>query len=240
MGLKKLMEFDTTQQNWLIISIGVAVILVTLSTVFLLMWLRLERWQVRKIGHMIVNTVAAFFPYMYTNFFDLLISLILAIGTLLILSVIPQIQILQRIFIKCSRKESFPWELFINSVLMGITMVLILWFFKDNLFVFTGAYLIISLGDGLGEMIGRPYGRIKYRIFNAKSLEGTMAVFVGSFVGLIIALGANLMLRLPGVWWKIVLVAFIAMVVEACSFWFFDNITLPISVSLSLYLLFLI
>jgi dolichol kinase len=189
---------------------------------------------------MIVNTVAAFYPYLFENFFDLLISLIIAIGILLILSAIPQIQILQRIFVMCSRKENFPWELFVNSVLMGIAMILILWFFKDNLFVFTAAYLAVSLGDGLGEMVGRPYGKIKYRIFNAKSLEGTIAVFIGSFIGLIIALGVNLMLGLPGVWWKIVVVASIATVVETCSFWFFDNITLPASVAVSLYYLFLV
>lgn len=231
---------DTTQQDWLIICLAVLIILVTLSSVFIFKMFGLERWQVRKIGHMFVNTVAAFYPYLFTNFFDLIISLIIAIVILLLLSAIPPIRFLQRIFTMCSREENFPWELFINSVLMGITMVLILWFFRLNLFVFTAAYLTVSLGDGLGEMIGRPFGRIKYRIFSNKSLEGSFAVFVGSFLGLIIALGTNAMLGSASVWWKISVVALIAMVIEAFSISFSDNIALPTAVAVSLYLLFLI
>ena len=208
--MEKTMEFNIAQQDWLMISIGILIILVTLSTVFILKLFKLERWQIRKIGHMIVNCVAAFYPYLYGNFYDLLISVSIAIGVLLILSAIPKLHVLQRIFKMCSRDENFPWELFINAVLMGIVMISIAWFsaYKDSLFIFTAAYLSVSFGDGLGEMIGRPFGKIKYKIFSEKSLEGSIAVFLGSFVGLIIALGANLMLGDPNVWWKIPIVAF--------------------------------
>ena len=236
------LSVEIAPHNWLMISIAVLIILATLSTVFILKIFGLERWQIRKIGHMIVNAVAAFYPLLFTNFFDLLISLAVAIGVLLILSAIPPIWFLQRIFTMCSRKENFPWELFINAILMGITMLLILWFFKEEerLFVFTAAYLTVSLGDGLGEMIGRPFGKLKYKIFNQKSVEGSLAVFVGTFIGLIIAFGTYQMLVLSGVWWKIVVVTIIAMIIEAFSFSFIDNVTLPAVVAVSLYLLFLL
>ena len=235
------LSLDTAPYDWLMISIAVLIILATLSTVFILKIFGLERWQIRKTGHMIVNAVAAFYPLLFDSFFDLLISLAIAIGILLILSAIPPIRYLQRIFTMCSRKENFPWELFINAIFMGITMILILWFFRENIFVFTAAYLAVSLGDGFGEMIGRPFGRIKYKIFSDKSLEGSLAVFLGSFIGLIIACGTNdAMLGEVGVWWKILVVALIAMVVEAFSFSFSDNVTLPAAVAVSLYLLFLL
>jgi dolichol kinase len=240
--MEEKMDFVTSQQDWLMISIGVLIILVTLSTVFILKLFKLERWQIRKIGHMIVNCVAAFYPYLYGNFFDLLISVTIAIGVLLILSAIPKVHVLQRIFKMCSRDENFPWELFINAVLMGIVMITIAWFsaYKDSLFIFTAAYLSVSFGDGLGEMIGRPYGKIKYKIFSDKSLEGSIAVFFGSFVGVVIALGVNLMLGDPNVWWKIPIVAFAVMTVEALSFSFSDNLTIPGTVAGLLYLLFLL
>lgn len=234
------MLFDTTQQDWSMISIGVLIILASLSVVFVLKLLGLERWQIRKIGHIIINFVAAFYPYLFVNMFDIYISIMIAIGILLVLSAIPQVRILQRIFIMCARKESFPWELLINSVLLGIAMLAILWIFQDTLFVFAAAYLAVSLGDGLGEMVGRPYGKIRYKIFNEKSVEGSLAVLLGSFAGLIIALGENMMLGLPGVWWKIIVVAFIVMIVEAFSFSFSDNVTIPAAVAASLYLLFLL
>ncbi len=236
------MLLDPTQQDWLMISIGVIIIILSLCTVFVMKLLNWERWQIRKIGHIIINFIAAFYPLLFVNLFDVLISILIAIGILLILSAIPQIRMLQRIFIMCARKETFPWELLINSVLMGIAMLTILWFFREDekLFVFTAAYLTVSLGDGLGEMIGRPYGKVRYKIFNEKSLEGTLAVLLGSFVGLIIAFGEAGLFGLPGVWWKIIVVSLIAMVVEAFSFSFSDNVALPAAVAVSLYLLFLL
>jgi len=234
------MIIDATHQDWVMIGISIIIIFATLSTVFLLKLIGLERWQIRKIGHMVINTVAAFFPLLFENFIDLIITLSIAIGFLLLLSAIPKIRILQRIFMMCSRKESFPWELFINAVVMGIAMLLILWFFRDNLFVFTAAYLTVSLGDGLGEMIGRPYGRIKYKIFNEKSLEGSVAVFVGTLVGLIIAIAIGHMLGEVGVLWKIIVIALMATIVEAFSVWFLDNITLPATVAIAMYLFFLL
>ncbi len=234
------MEFSTTNLDWAIISIAVVIMLATVNVVFILKLMGLERWQIRKIGHTILNTVAAFIPYLFTNIFDLFLALIITIGTLLLFSLIPQIRILQRIFFLCSRNDNSPWELFINSTLMGAVMLLILWFFQDNLFVFTAAYLTVSLGDGLGELIGKPFGSIKYKILSEKSLEGSLGVLFGSLLGITIALAVNSMLGWPGVWWKIIVVAVISMIVEALSFSFIDNITLPSSVTLALYLLFLL
>ena len=65
-------------------------------------------------------------------------------------------------------------------------------------------------------------------------------VFFGSFVGLIIALATNLMLGDPNVWWKIPIIAFAVMIVEAFSFSFSDNLTIPGTVAGLMYLLFLL
>ncbi|MHA1516366.1 MAG: hypothetical protein ACTSPF_12585 [Candidatus Heimdallarchaeaceae archaeon] len=217
-------------------------ITVTVNSIFVLKALGCKRWQIRKIGHMILFTVAAFFPYFFNNLFDIYVSVLLALGLFLFLSAIPQVQYLQRIFKMCSREERNPWELFFNSIFTSIILLVFLWFFKDEalLFIFTAAYLTMSLGDGLGEMIGRPFGRIKYKIFSEKSLEGSLAVFVGTAIAVTISLAVNSMIMLPGVWWKILVTAVVGAIVEALSYKFLDNATLPGITALMLYLLFVL
>jgi len=234
------LSFSTTELNWIAISVGIVVIFLTINVVFVLKALKLERWQIRKIGHMILNTIVAFFPLFFANILDIFITLAIAIGILLILSAIPQIRIFQRIFILCSRQEDNPWELFINAVLMGTTMILILWFFRTDVYVFTAAYLTVSLGDGLGEMIGRPYGKIKYKIFAEKSLEGSLGVLVGTCIGVVVGLAIGSLLLVPGTWWKIIVITLVGVIVEALSYIFLDNLTLPASIAVCIYLLFLI
>ncbi len=47
----------------------------------------------------------------------------------------------------------------------------------------------LSLGDGLGGLVGRRFGRIRYRLpwSKAKTVEGTLAVAVFSAVGIVLA-----------------------------------------------------
>ena len=236
------MEFDITQVDWIRDLVALLVLIVTVNSVFLLKAVGCKRWQIRKIGHMILHIVVAFFPYFFDNLFDIYVSVLLALGLYLILSAIPQVQYLQRIFKMCSREETNPWELFFNSIFTTVTLLVLLWFLKDQnlLFIFTAAYLTMSLGDGLGEMIGRPFGRIKYKIFSEKSLEGSLAVFVGTAIAVTVSLAVNSMIMLPGVWWKILVVAVVGAVVEAFSYKFLDNATLPGITALMLYLLFIL
>jgi len=236
------MEFDITQVDWIRDLVAFLVIIVTVNSIFLLKAVGCKRWQIRKIGHMILHIVVAFFPYFFNNLFDIYVSVGLALGLFLILSAIPQVQLLQRIFKMCSREETNPWELFFNSIFTAVTLLVLLWFLKDQnlLFIFTAAYLTMSLGDGLGEMIGRPFGRIKYKIFSEKSLEGSLAVFVGTAIAITISLAVNSMIMLPGVWWKILVTAVVGAVVEAFSYRFLDNATLPGFTALMLYLLFVL
>ncbi len=234
------LSFNTIDPNWIAIIVGVVVIFLTINIVFLLKALKLERWQIRKVGHMILNCIAAFFPLFFENVFDIFFTLAIAIGILFLLSAIPQIRLLQRILILCSRDDDKPWLLFINAIFMGTTMILILWFFKTDVYVFTAAYLSVSLGDGLGELIGRPYGKKRYKIFAEKSLEGSMGVLVGTCIGVVVGLTIGSLILLPGAWWKIIVISFIGMTFEALSYLFLDNLTLPASIAVSIYLLFLI
>ena len=128
-------------------------------------------------------------------------------------------------------------QMVMNSTITSITVLIVYVLFLDKPYVFTAAFLSVSLGDGLGEMIGRPYGKIKYRIFEERSLEGSIAVFLGTAASIFVALAVNKMIAVD-IWWKIIVIALIGTIVEACNYRFMDNVTLPVSIAIMLYLLF--
>ncbi len=232
------MEFDTTQVDWVFVIIASVISFAVLSLIFVLKMLKFKRWQVRKLGHMFLHFYVAFLPYFFTNIFDVIIVLLLVIGTLSILSLLPPFRIFQRIYDECTREGEQKWLLIVNSLSTGIVVLVIFLVFHDKLYIFSSAVLSVSLGDGMGEMIGRPYGRIKYKIFEERSLEGSLCVLIGIFVSIIIAFGFHSMLNATGFWWKAVVVSAIGTIVEACNYRFIDNTTLPISIALALFLLF--
>ncbi len=232
------MEFDTTQVDWVFVTIAVAISIIVISIIFILKKLKFKKWQIRKLGHMSLHFYVAFIPYFFTNIFDVIIVVLLVVGILSLLSFIPPIRYLQRLYDDCTREGEKKWLLIVNSFSTGFVVLIIFLVFHDKLYIFTSAVLSVSLGDGMGEMIGRPYGRIKYKIFEERSLEGSLCVLIGIFVSLIIAFGFHSMLSVTGFWWKAVVVSIIGTIVEACNYKFIDNTTLPFSIALALFLLF--
>ena len=180
------MNFDPAQLNWVFVVVSLIVVYLTLGSVYLLAYLNYKPWQVRKISHMILHTVLAFFPYFVDNLFDLIITLSITLILLLILSLIPQIQFVPKIIEKCTREGDSNMQMVLNSTITSIAVLLVYVLNLDRPYVFTAAFLSVSLGDGLGEMIGRPYGKIKYRIFEERSLEGSIAVFFGTAVSIVV------------------------------------------------------
>lgn len=231
------MIFDPTQLNWVFVVVSLIVVFLTLGSVYLFAYLNYERWQVRKLSHMILHAVLAFFPYFIDNLFDLIITLGITMVLLLVLSLIPQIQFIPKIIEKCTREGDNNIQMIINATITSIAVLLVYVLFLEKPYVFTAAFLSVSLGDGLGEMIGRPYGKIKYRIFEERSLEGSIAVFVGTMLSIFVALAVNKMLAVD-IWWKIIVIALIGTIVEACNYKFSDNVTLPAIIALMMYLLF--
>jgi len=231
------MIFDPSQLNWVFVVVSLIVVFLTLSSVYLFAYLNYKPWQVRKLSHMILHAVLAFFPYFINNLFDLIITLSITMALLLVLSLIPQIQFVPKIIEKCTREGDKNMQLVMNITLTSIAVLIVYVLFLDKPYVFTAAFLSVSLGDGLGEMIGRPYGKIKYHIFEERSLEGSIAVFVGTAISIFVALAVNKLIAVD-IWWKIIVIALIGTIVEACNYRFIDNVTLPAIIALMMYLLF--
>ncbi|MHA1408609.1 MAG: hypothetical protein ACTSSG_14685 [Candidatus Heimdallarchaeaceae archaeon] len=230
------MIFDTTTVDWAIVWIAIPIILASLSTVFVLKAMNFTKWQVRKIGHMIVHFVAAFLPYMFHNVFDIIVTILIVLGLLVLISLLPKIRFIPRIYDECTREGENIRDLVINSLLTSVTVAaLFLWLQKEHMYIYTAAVLSVSLGDGMGEMIGRPFGKIRYKIFETRTLEGSIAVFIGIYISLIVAFGYNLLLATPGFWWKSLIISFIGTIIEACNYKFLDNAILPMTMAVIIY-----
>lgn len=97
------------------------------------------------------------------------------------------------------------------------------------------ALLCLSLGDGVGGMVGRRFGTFEYRIGRAKpkSVEGSLAVFGAAAVGVVVAatvLGVHVP---PTTVWVIAAVAAIAEAVAPRSS---DNALVPAAAFAAAYL----
>ncbi len=109
-------------------------------------------------------------------------------------------------------------------------------------------------GDGFADIVGRAWGKRKYKIFTEKSREGTLAMFVFSFCFTFVLLGifflgmmdgflqyvagtglyppnfnpANLVL-------PVLIISLVATLVEACSPRQFDNLLVPAFVFITIW-----
>jgi phytol kinase len=98
----------------------------------------------------------------------------------------------------------------------------------------------MAYGDASAALIGEKYGKRHYRIFAKKSLEGSIAMFLASFISFAVSLLffsvwysfpiSNVILAALGV-------AFVAALAESLSPLGFDNITVPLLSALTFLIL---
>ena len=103
-------------------------------------------------------------------------------------------------------------------------------FFASKPYIIAAGILPMAYGDASAAIIGEKYGRTSYRVFAKKSVEGSGAMFLVSFLSLEVSFFffASLYLLPIAVLTLAALgVAFIVTLVEALSPLGFDNIAVP-------------
>ncbi|MDQ7038130.1 MAG: SEC59/DGK1/VTE5 family protein [Aquificota bacterium] len=85
---------------------------------------------------------------------------------------------------------------------------------------------VLSVGDSLSTLVGRAFGRNPVFFNPAKSWEGTIAFFFGVYLVMLPFLGAE----------RALLLGLVASLVEAVRTGMDDNLTLPVTGSLVVYL----
>lgn len=233
------MIFDPTHVDWIIVVVFVPIFYLSFWLPFLLKRLKFPEWFTRKSSHITVNVASALLPIFLTNLFDFVVTFFTLLAIVIITSYIPQIKMMTRVYEGNLRKDEKSLFFTISTVLSIVTLWIIMFVFHDMKYIIMAAYLAVVLGDGAGEIIGKPLGKIKYKIFVEKSLEGSIAVFVGIALSIAIALVSYDLMTITNIW-KIFVIAIIGTIAEALTYVGLDNATVPLSVAVSLYLFMLI
>ena len=111
-------------------------------------------------------------------------------------------------------------------------MVIITQFIPNAVYACGLGIFALSFGDGLAALIGKRYGKYTPRLYDNKSVAGTLACITFAFFGM--ALVSLLMGHIVSAW-KLLVLGTLAAVIELFSGdW--DNIAIPIPVMLVAYL----
>ncbi len=181
----------------------------------------------RKITHIGAGSVIAFLPlysdldwskYLNVTIFVVWIALLIYKG----LFANPEDEAVKTMTRTGDRRELLKGPLYfvIVATICGTL------FYKS----FPGIVAMATLGwgDGVAPIVGSKYGRLKYKIFSDKSFEGSLSMFIFAFaaslffVWLVLPSFVNIS--------RILLLAFVATIVEGCSPKEVDNILIPVAV----------
>lgn len=116
-------------------------------------------------------------------------------------------------------------------------LILALITFKNVEYSYIGALgiLIMGYGDGFAAVIGVKYGKNKFEVLgNEKSLEGSLAMFIFSFIVSIVILYIFNPVHI--IFYSLIL-AIISTVLEAFSPYGLDNLAVPLGTSFIYYLM---
>jgi len=126
-------------------------------------------------------------------------------------------------------------------VYYAITWTILAYVFFDNMVVIAIAILAMSYGDGFASIIGIRFGKKKYNVCgDEKSYIGSFAMFVFTFITMIIAVlyyGVDISKYLLLV---LLIISFVAAVVEGITPKGLDNLTVPFSAVLIYWYLLLL
>jgi phytol kinase len=128
----------------------------------------------------------------------------------------------------------------LGLVYYAVSYTLLALFFASKPYIMAAGVLPMAYGDASAAMIGEKYGKRQYHVFTKKSLEGSAAMFIVSFLSIeasLLFFSTLYSLPLVTLSAAALVVALVATISEALSPLGFDNITVPL-LGASVFLLF--
>ncbi|MDH5780015.1 MAG: SEC59/DGK1/VTE5 family protein [Candidatus Bathyarchaeota archaeon] len=190
-----------------------------------------------KVLHILIGNLSFILPFFTESIFPVMVAAPFVLVTFLVSPYSPIRSLKSLPFgLQDTTEKGHPLGLVFYSISYTVLAAL----FFSTPYVVAAGILPMAYGDGVASLIGEHYGRRKYKILSQKSLEGSLAVFTGSFVSLLFGLvfyslffqfSAVEMISLS-LW-----TALIATLVEAISPLGFDNLTVPLICALSFSLI---
>ncbi|MHA1353897.1 MAG: hypothetical protein ACTSR1_01830 [Candidatus Heimdallarchaeota archaeon] len=195
----------------------------------------LPSWGVRKIVHMVGGVYVAIIVFCFKTMLGILVAICLFILIFLILLIFSRLKILKQFFMLNCRNGENKFTFLVNTTVTLLVLFSLMIIFHDYPVCYTAGALAISLADTAGEVFGRKIPIIKYKIFNEKSLIGSLSVMIFSILSLIIAAliyGYSMDIN----WlWKLLIGGIVCSIIEAVSWKWTDNLFLPITSCLFMF-----
>jgi dolichol kinase len=137
----------------------------------------------RKVLHAMIGNLPLIMPFFTASIYPFLVASPFIIVTLLATPYSP---------IKLGEKMKGLSDLTEEGHSMGLILyamsyTALAYLFGIRPYVVAAGIFPMAYGDSLAAIFGEYYGRHKYKIFERKSIEGSVGMFLGSFVSLIIA-----------------------------------------------------
>ncbi|MHA2503257.1 MAG: diacylglycerol/polyprenol kinase family protein [Candidatus Kariarchaeaceae archaeon] len=210
-----------------------AIPLALLLFAFVLRGREVENWVIRKYVH----SVGLFAAGLYGAFIESLIEILVLAALLIVFGLLlslPPIYFIQELTSMATRDGESQILVTVNGFSTFFGVVILVAVFFDIKWIFLASVYSVALGDGLGEFIGKPYGRHKYKIFSNKSIEGSLGVLLGSILGGLFSL-LIFNVFTPQYFGLIILASFVVTIVEAFSVLFLDNLLMPVTYAFVLW-----
>lgn len=186
----------------------------------------------RKVLHIMVGNIAFLLPIFVTK--EIMAFVAAAPFILLTFLMSPHTPI------KSIRGKTSAAGHGMGLVYYTITWTILAYVFFDNMVVIAIGILAMSYGDGFASIIGVKFGKKKYNVFgDEKSYVGSFAMFVFTFITMIVALLYYEISITFYVLSALVFIALIAAIVEGLTPKGLDNFTVPFVAVFLYWLIFL-
>jgi phytol kinase len=196
--------------------------------------LNIAQKSARKFLHAMIGNLLFIIPFFTSNIYPVLVAAPFVLVTFL---ASPYSSIQRKLKgLANITEEGHP----LGLVFYAISYTLLAFFFASKPYVIAAGILPMAYGDSTASLVGEKYGKRRYSILANKSVEGSSAMFFGSFLSLTIGfIFFSTLYSFPfsGMILRAIPVAVVATLVESLSPKGFDNIAVPILGALTLWLL---
>lgn len=191
----------------------------------------------RKFLHMMIGNLPFVIPFFTSTIYPVLVAAPFILVTFLASPYSPFKKITESLKGLAELTEEGHH---LGLVLYAVSYTLLALLFASKPYVIAAGILPMAYGDSAAAIVGEKYGRRRNKIVAEKSLEGTAAMFLASFLSLTLGLTFFSALYPFSVWEKILpalAAAAVAALVESVSPRGFDNLAVPAFSALTFLLL---
>lgn len=190
--------------------------------------LHISRKNSRKFLHMMIGNLPFIIPLFTHYIFPTVVAAPFILVTFLASSYSP-VRAFRRKLKGISELTSEGHEM--GLFFYAVSYTFLAFFLAQKPYTLAAGILPMAYGDAVASIVGEKYGKMKYRLIAEKSLEGSTAMFIVSFVLLWLSLLFFSMfypLSLSGTITSVMVVAAVTTLVEGLSPLGFDNLTVPV------------